>query len=101
MFDHVEKFKDFYKLILNSNRLAGFQHEICNVLKELALKDLINFQNDSPINPEIQASYHAYAIFGMIVEWVNSEFKYSSCYMANQLFELIMMKFSDRVFQVQ
>ena len=101
IFDHVEKYKEFYKLILHSNKLAGFQHKICLVLKELALKDLTNSKSDSTINPEIQANFHAYAIFGMIVEWVNSEFKYSASFMANQLFSLIVLKNSDTVYKIQ
>ncbi len=101
LFDHVEKHKEFYILILQSNKLAGFQHKICAVLKELALKDLFDSQMESSINPEINASYQAYAIFGMIVEWVSSEFKYSSNYMANQLFELIMLRHSDNIYKIQ
>lgn len=101
VFDHVEKYKEFYNLILHSNKLAGFQHKICHVLKELALKDLIDQKKDSSLDPEIQASYHAYAIFGMIVEWVNSGFKYSANFMANQLFHLIMLRHSDNVYKIQ
>ncbi|CAM5200388.1 TetR family transcriptional regulator OS=Ureibacillus acetophenoni OX=614649 GN=SAMN05877842_11483 PE=4 SV=1 [Ureibacillus acetophenoni] len=101
VFNHVEKYKNFYNLILHSNKLAGFQHKICNVLKELALKDLIDLHKNSSIDSEIQASYHAYAIFGMIVEWVNSDFKYSADFMANQLFHLIMVKHSDSVYKIQ
>ena len=85
IFDHVTQYKDFYTLIVKSNRLIEFQSKLCTVLKELALKDLIAHQPHPTIDRELQASYHAYAIFGMIIEWVQHGFLYSSTYMAEQI----------------
>ncbi|MEN8699652.1 TetR/AcrR family transcriptional regulator [Bacillus infantis] len=97
VFDHVSRFSGFYSLIVQSNTMAGFQAQFCLVLKDLALNDL-----DLPfpvphINREMQASYQAYAILGMIVEWVNGGFKYSPSYMAQQLLEIMRHRQADSI----
>jgi AcrR family transcriptional regulator len=89
IFEHVAKYKDFYTLIVHSETLVGFQHRFCQILKELALKDLSSSLPDSKINKDIHISYQSYAILGMIIEWINGDFKYSSSYMAEQLLEIL------------
>ncbi len=89
IFDHVAKYSSFYTLIVKSNALSGFQHRIVDVLRNLTLQDLEECQPNLKINRELQASYRAYAIFGMIIEWINDGFNYSSLYMAEQLLEII------------
>jgi AcrR family transcriptional regulator len=90
LFDHVSRYAYFYTLIIQPGSLSGLQNQICQVLKKLALQDLADTQrSDSKLNLELHASYQAYAILGMIVEWINGGFKYSSEYMAEQLVEFI------------
>ncbi|WP_019240623.1 MULTISPECIES: TetR/AcrR family transcriptional regulator [Bacillus] len=90
IFKHVEAYSNFYTTIINSNALPGFQNKICDVLKEVAQHDLeiVNDQNKN-IDPVLLSSYHAYALFGLIVEWVKMDFKYSPNYMAKQLIEIL------------
>lgn len=89
IFDHVYKFSNFYTIIIKANGLPGFPSRICEVLKELAINDGLLDQLDSSIDKEIYASYHAYSLLGMIVEWVNGGFKYTSHHMAEQLLQII------------
>ena len=100
IFEHVEKNRDFYTLIVESNALSGFQARICDVLKDLSLHDLLPQQSDSGINRELQVSYHSYAILGMIIEWVNLGFKYSSTYLAEQLLEILRYNKVDTIFKL-
>ncbi|MBT2654005.1 TetR/AcrR family transcriptional regulator [Bacillus sp. ISL-18] len=88
IFDHVSKYANFYSLIFQSDTLNGFERKLCAVLKDLALNDLIDCSPNRSINPELYASYQAYAILGLIIEWVTGGFKYSSSYMAEQLLEI-------------
>ncbi|WP_050616693.1 TetR/AcrR family transcriptional regulator [Bacillus testis] len=88
IFEHVDHYKEFYTL-LQSSTLSGFQDKICLVLKEIALQDLFDMLPDAVINRELLASYHAFAIFGMIKEWINHQFKYSADYMAEQLLAIV------------
>ncbi len=89
VFDHVQKNAIFYKLIIDIELLHGFQYKLCEILKELSIQDFHTPAMDSPIDKEIAASYYAYALFGMLIEWIKGDFKYSSSYMAEQLLIII------------
>ncbi|WP_226665267.1 TetR/AcrR family transcriptional regulator [Metabacillus litoralis] len=89
VFDHVQKYSTFYSLIVSTSVLAGFQQKFCEVLKELTLNDLNESIPNSKVNRELHASYQAYAILGLIIEWIQGNFKYSSSYMAEQLLEIL------------
>lgn len=91
IFDHVSAYSNFYTLIINSNVLPGFQNKICDVLKQLSQQDLHTHSLSSRknINFDLFSSYNAYAIFGLIVEWVKGGFIYSPKYMAEQLLEIL------------
>ncbi|SDM68455.1 TetR/AcrR family transcriptional regulator [Sediminibacillus halophilus] len=92
IFEHVYAHANFYQLIIQSNALPGFHKRITNELKKLPLQDLAEIEPSPDIDPELHASYQAYAIFGMIMEWGEGGFKLTPAYMADQLLE--MLKFS-------
>ncbi|WP_226529659.1 TetR/AcrR family transcriptional regulator [Metabacillus niabensis] len=100
IFEHVEKNKEFYSLMLKSNVLSGFQTRVCDVLNDLALQDLQALLPDSNVNRELQVTYHSYAILGMITEWIKDGFKYSSTYLAEQLLEILRYNKVDTVFKL-
>jgi len=89
VFDHVLQYSNFYTLMVHSNALTGFQYKICNILRSLLLQDITGYKLNENINIELIASYHSYAIFGMIIDWINGRFKYSSNYMAEQLLAIV------------
>jgi len=89
IFEHVARHSKFYSIVVNSNALPGFQNRIFNEIKSLARQDIQPCSPNSKINKELFDSYHAYAVLGMIVEWVQGGFKYSPTYMAEQLLEIM------------
>ncbi len=95
IFKHVATYANFYTLLGKSNIVTGFQNRICETLIQLLSQDLSN----SPLNPNINvnllASYQAHAIWGMIVEWIDSEFLYTSDYMAEQLLAILQRNFDN------
>ncbi|MCM3781647.1 TetR/AcrR family transcriptional regulator [Neobacillus mesonae] len=91
VFDHVYKFSDFYILIVKSDKLSGFQSRICNVIKDLALESIAEHKPHPKINLDIHASYIAYSIFGIIIEWINEGLTYSPEYMSEQLLEIVSL----------
>ncbi|OLS40752.1 TetR/AcrR family transcriptional regulator [Bacillus sp. MRMR6] len=99
IFDHVKRFAEFYSLMVRTNTLAGFQHRFCGIVKDVVLNDFKNEISHPNINVELNASYQAYAILGIIIEWINGGFKYSSTYMAEQLLEFIRNKQSNPVYK--
>ncbi|WP_078549500.1 TetR/AcrR family transcriptional regulator [Litchfieldia alkalitelluris] len=89
IFEHVHKYSEFYKLIVSSSVLTSFQHKITHVLKKLAIQELPGRFPHPTINRELIASYHSYAMLGLILELINDGFKYSSSYMAEQLLAIV------------
>lgn len=89
IFDHVERYARFYTIIVKSNVLPGFQNRICQVLKELIQSDLIKLMPNPEIDCSLLSSYNAYALFGLIIEWVNGGFTFTPHQMADQLISII------------
>jgi len=100
IFDHVANYSTFYSLLGKTDLFTTFQQKICNLLKELQLSDLHDTQKPM-INKEILASYRAYATLGLINDWVNEGFKYSTTYMAEQLVEILYSKQENETYQVK
>ncbi|SDJ36986.1 TetR/AcrR family transcriptional regulator [Salimicrobium halophilum] len=85
IFHHVERHKDFYKVVVDSEALPGFQKMITAKLKDLLLLDFERREVGTEVEKELMAGYQAYAIYGMIMEWVEGGYRYSADYMARQL----------------
>ncbi|MGE7758635.1 TetR/AcrR family transcriptional regulator [Peribacillus sp. NPDC097895] len=100
IFEHVANYKNIYTLVLKSNALPKLHDRICNELKKLPLEDLEDHRPNPKINTELASSYQAYAILGMIIEWVNTGFTYSADYMAEQLLEFITNKPVNAVYKI-
>lgn len=89
IFEHVAAHANFYSLLGKANILTGLQTRICDELIELISQDLPNNPLNTKINIRLIASYQAYAIWGMITEWIQSDFIYPADYMAEQLLEIL------------
>ncbi|MET3210623.1 UNVERIFIED_CONTAM: AcrR family transcriptional regulator [Paenibacillus sp. PvR008] len=89
IFEHIAQYSKFYEIVLKTDMLPGVQTKICDELKKLPIQDLVDTQQNNKINHAMQASYHAHAILGMIIEWVNEDFKHSPRYMAEQLLAIM------------
>ena len=100
IFEHVSHKKEFYSLMVKSNALSGLQSKLCDVLKEVTLKDLKGVQFNPKINRELQASFYVHAMLGMITEWINHGFEYDSNYMSEQLLEILQSRQGDVVFKL-
>ncbi|WP_051506901.1 TetR/AcrR family transcriptional regulator [Saccharibacillus sacchari] len=89
IFEHVHRHASFYALIVESQALPGFPDRICGVIKELSLHDLEAADINPRIDRGLYAGYQAYAIWGMILEWIKGGYAHTPEYMANQLLEYI------------
>ena len=89
IFDHIFAYRDFYILLGNSTLLARIQDRIYTELARLLKNDIVNFDLPPTININLLANYQAYAIWGMIVEWINSGFQYTPAYMSEQLLAIV------------
>jgi len=89
IFEHVATNANFYTLLGKSNILTGLQVRVCNELSQLILHDISTKTMHPKTNIKILANYQAYAIWGMITVWIDSEFLYSPDYMAEQLLAIL------------
>ncbi|WP_127534632.1 TetR/AcrR family transcriptional regulator [Paenibacillus kobensis] len=102
IFKHVDLYADFYRIIINSNALPGFQNRICDSLKQLVKRvQLINEPSSRTIDPDLFASYIAYSLFGLIVEWVRGGFKFTPEHMAAQLLAILSYPYAAGVSPVR
>ncbi|UOQ48508.1 TetR/AcrR family transcriptional regulator [Gracilibacillus caseinilyticus] len=91
IFEHVASYNDFYTVIAKSNALEGLQSRICQKLKDLMKEAASSQQPNQAIDLELIASYQAYALWGLIIEWIQQDFKYSASYIANQFLAILQM----------
>ncbi|MCR8660613.1 TetR/AcrR family transcriptional regulator C-terminal domain-containing protein [Paenibacillus endoradicis] len=89
LFQNVYKHKKFYQMIVHSEIIFKFQTKLTKEIKSLYLNEL--FLQNSKINPDINATYSAYAVVGTIINWVENDFIYTPEYMAKQLMEIVTM----------
>ena len=89
IFEHIALNTKFYQTMLDPRILPGFQNRMCGELKKISLEELSSSHEDPTINSDLLASYQSYAIFGLIIQWIQEDFKYSAHYMAEQLVHII------------
>ncbi|UFT99884.1 TetR/AcrR family transcriptional regulator [Radiobacillus kanasensis] len=89
IFEHVYSYSKFYSAIVSSNAIPGFQQKICDTLKQLSRQDLGLSNIESHVDINFLTSYYAYAIFGLIMEWIQGGFKYTPVFMAEQLIGIL------------
>ncbi|KKK34440.1 hypothetical protein WQ57_23110 [Mesobacillus campisalis] len=89
VFDHVYRNATFYKAIVRSHLLTFFSSQLTLAIKKLGKTDFR--VSDSKINHDLFTTYLAYAIPGLIIEWVKDGMKYSPIYMSEQPMSIMIM----------
>lgn len=84
IFHHIEKYKDFYRIIFSRNVPLMYYYLLYDEINYLLLHSSKNVQMDK-INTELFCSYQTNAIIGMIIHWYQNDFSYSSNYLNKQL----------------
>ncbi|MBP1947526.1 TetR/AcrR family transcriptional regulator [Virgibacillus litoralis] len=91
LFDHFLKNKDMYKLMLSSNTNYNFREKMTDRLDQLFRGDF-EF-SVSEIDPNIDinlfSTYRIHGIIGLILEWIDNDFKQSPSYMGDQLIHIL------------
>ncbi|MGE7984142.1 TetR/AcrR family transcriptional regulator [Solibacillus sp. NPDC093137] len=89
VFDHVYNNATFYKAIVHTSLLTFFSSQLTLAIKKLGETDFR--VSDSKINHDLYTTYLAYAIPGLIIEWVKDGMKYSPIYMSEQLMSIMLI----------
>ncbi|SES61781.1 transcriptional regulator, TetR family [Oceanobacillus limi] len=95
IFEHVYSYSKFYRAIVSSNAVPGIQHKISDVFKQLSRDDMEILGTTSNVDRDFVSSYYAHALLGLILEWINSGFKYTPAYMAEQLIAIVTFPGAD------
>ena len=74
IFHHVEKYKQFYKIVFNRKTPMMYYYRLFEIIRNY-LKDSIAEKKSE--NEDFIASYQANAIIGMIIQWIQHDFKES------------------------
>ncbi|MBQ0140172.1 MAG: TetR/AcrR family transcriptional regulator [Kurthia sp.] len=97
IFQHIFTYRDFYRIVFAKESSIHLHTVFFDKFKELML-DIIAFQTkEQIINPELFASYHAYSIIGMIIEWVNNDFNYTVEYMNEQFIQILNISAQQKI----
>lgn len=101
LFDHFLENKRFYKLMLNPLTTYNFHAKMIKELDRLFREEFEFLITETAPNIDIPLfiTYRIYGIIGMIQEWIESDFKDSSSYMAAQLIHI--MKFYTPIINIK
>ena len=74
IFHHVEKYKQFYKIVFNRKTPMIYYYQLFEIIRNYLIDSITEYH--SPYK-EYSASYQANAIIGLVIQWVQQDFKES------------------------
>lgn len=86
IFHHIMKYCHFYKLLIVDDSIPKLQSSIIKTIISILHHELLfaNFQDSSPIFNS-NAYYKAYGFYGLIHEWIKSDFQISPTLLTKDL----------------
>ena len=74
IFHHVEKYKQFYKIAFNRKTPMMYYYRLFNTIRNYLKDSIAEIKLE---NIEFLASYQANAIIGLVMQWIQNDFKES------------------------
>ena len=91
LFDYFKKNGKLFKLLLSHHIRVDFRFQLANAIEELFIKE---YQYELPkgtqLNPKWLYIYRAHGIAGVIIRWIEEDFRTPPEYMAKQIVELMV-----------
>ncbi|CAM4270650.1 TetR/AcrR family transcriptional regulator [Lacicoccus alkaliphilus] len=87
IFNHISHNADYYSTILKSDLSSMVETWMIESFKTINLEE-VNVKDDN-IQSDLLASYLAYAVVGLIKQWVEEDYKYDAEFMNEQLLALM------------
>ncbi|MCM3389622.1 TetR/AcrR family transcriptional regulator [Ureibacillus chungkukjangi] len=92
IFHHVEKYKEYYRIILSKNVPLTYYYLLLEEVKRLLRGNLDkDYKLEDSIDSNFQATYAANAILGLIIEWYNNDFEQEADYLNEQLVKILRL----------
>ncbi|WP_080875820.1 TetR/AcrR family transcriptional regulator [Oceanobacillus timonensis] len=97
IFYHILDNVNFYRLWKDSEGIPGFQTQFINTLIQLHKNDISNYANpDMDMDDELFITYRAYGVWGLIINWIKSDFQIPVEDMTDQLIKILNYHPSSR-----
>jgi len=74
IFHHVEKYKKFYKIVFNRKTPMIYYYQLFEIIRNYLIDSITEYNSQYK---EYSASYQANAIIGLVIQWVQNDFKES------------------------
>jgi len=92
IFHHVEKYKEYYRIILSKNVPLTYYYLLLEEVKSLLTGNLEKkIQVEEGMDASFQASYAANAILGLVIQWYNDDFRQNASYLNEQLVKILRL----------
>lgn len=92
IFHHVEKYKEYYRIILSKNVPLTYYYLLLEEVKRLLTDNLEkDYSSDVGIDSNFHAAYAANAILGLIIAWYNEDFEQKASYLNEQLVKILRL----------
>lgn len=91
IFHHVEKYKEYHRIILSKNVPLTYYYLLLKEVKRLLNDNLEKDSLNVGIDSNFQGAYAANAILGLIIEWYNGEFELKASYLNEQLVKILRL----------
>ncbi|MED0952460.1 TetR/AcrR family transcriptional regulator [Bacillus mobilis] len=91
IFHHIEKYKTFYRIVFSKKVPLMYYYLFFEEIKHLLFQDKGSLLKEE-VNDSLYCSYQANAIIGIIIEWYQNDFSYSTSYLNDQLVQILNMK---------
>lgn len=90
IFEYVCENKELFKLWKYSEAIPGLYERFLDTITDLVKKACHqNGKEKLEMNNDLFATFYAYGIMGLIVEWIKSDFVSSPAYMVNQCEQIV------------
>lgn len=102
MFSHIYKYRKYYTALINSDVSNRFSITFVTAITEFNSRLKVIFDDDInlSINRKMHDNFYAYAAFGQVKYWIDSNFEDSADYMAEQLTNFMFMKVENIVYRI-
>ena len=91
IFHHIEKYKTFYRIVFSKRVPLMYYYLFFEEIKHLLFQDKGSLLKEG-VNDSLYCSYQANAIIGIIIDWYQNDFSYSTSYLNDQLVQILNME---------
>ncbi len=90
LFKYILENANFYRLLKTPKQLPGLQDKMMDTIVTLCRESVTHFHSpQSRINNDLMITFRAYGLFGLIREWILSDFEATPEYIANQYIQIL------------